>query len=244
LSRHIIGNNEEEAQVSKAIIARDATGRSEVDAFLDEARAVAGPGEGARGRLVFALDATMSRQPTWDLACKLQAGMFDAVAGQGTLAVQLVYFRGLSECRASRFVADATTLRRLMERIDCRGGETQIGKVLAHTRREAEARGVAALVFVGDAAEENIDKLARQAGEIAIRGVRAFMFHEGRNRAAERAFREIARVTRGAYLPFDQRSAGELKALLGAVATYAAGGLKALEKAESGAARRLLADLG
>lgn len=220
------------------------SGRSaEVEAFLRRAAELAPVGAPTRGRLIFALDATMSRQPTWDAACELQAEMFAAAGAVGGLAVQLVYFRGFGECRASRWVADTGALRDLMLRIDCRGGHTQIGKVLSHVRREADRRPVAALVYIGDAMEEDVDRLCALAGELGMLGVRAFMFHEGRHRAAERAFREIARLTRGAYLPFDAASAAELRALLAAVATYAAGGLKALEAASGAAARRLLADL-
>jgi hypothetical protein len=216
--------------------------RSEVDAFLAEAKRIAPP-SAARGRLIFALDATMSRQPTWDLACELQAEMFDAAAAVGGLSVQLVYFRGIGESRASPFVANARALRDLMVKIDCRGGHTQIGKVLAHVRRETEKRPVAALAYVGDAMEENPDHLCQLAGEIGLLGVRAFMFHEGRDPLAERTFREIARLTRGAYLPFDRASAAELRSLLSAVATYAAGGLKALEKRGGAGARLLIPQL-
>ena len=178
--------------------------RSEIDAFLKEAGKIAPPAQ-ARGRLIFALDATMSRQPTWDLACELQGEMFDAAAAVGGLSVQLVYFRGIGESRASPFVANARALRDLMVKIDCRGGQTQIRKVLAHVRREAEKRPVAALAYVGDAMEENPDHLCQLAGEIGLLGVRAFMFHEGRDPLAERTFREIARLTGGAYLPFNAR---------------------------------------
>jgi hypothetical protein len=216
--------------------------KSEVDAFLEKAARIA-PSAQARGRLIFALDATMSRQPTWDLACQLQAEMFEAAGAVGGLTVQLVYFRGFGESRASSWVADARTLRDLMVKIDCRGGQTQIGKVLSHVRREAAKRPVAALAYVGDAMEENPDHLCQLAGEIGLRGVRAFMFHEGREPIAERTFREIARLTGGAYLPFDRSSAAELRALLKAVATYAAGGLKALEASRSDGARRLLPHL-
>ena len=219
-----------------------ATGKSEVDAFLARAARLA-PAASARGRLVFALDATMSRQPTWDLACELQASMFDSAAAVGGLSVQLVYFRGIGESRASSWVADPRALRELMVRIACRGGHTQIRKVLAHVRREAEKRPVAALAYVGDAMEENPDTLCQLAGEVGLLGVRAFMFHEGRDAAAERTFREIARLTGGAYLPFDRSAAAQLRALLGAVATYAAGGLKALEASGSAGARLLLPHL-
>lgn len=220
------------------------SGRAAVAAFLAEARARSPRPEGGRGRLVFALDATMSRQPTWDLACALQAEMFDAAARAGGLEVQLVYFRGHAEARASRWVGDAEGLKRLMAGIACHGGLTQIGRVLEHAARAAKAAPVSALVLVGDAAEEDVDRLCHLAGELALYGTRAFCFHEGRDPAAARAFREIARLTGGAYLPFDARAAGELRALLGAVGAYAAGGRAALEAAGTGAARRLLADLG
>jgi hypothetical protein len=215
---------------------------SEIDAFLGEVKRLAPAGEG-RGRLVFALDATMSRQPTWDLACELQGDMFETAGAVGGLSVQLVYFRGLGESRASAWVANARALRDLMVKIDCRGGQTQIGKVLAHVRRESGKRPIAALAFVGDAMEENPDELCRIAGELGILGVRAFMFHEGRNERAERTFREIARLTKGAYLPFNSASAAELRALLKAVATYAAGGLAALERSKTAGAQRLLPQL-
>ena len=192
----------------------DPAASPEVAAFLD--RLAAGrPAEG-RGRLVFALDATMSRQPTWDLACTLQAEMFAAAADAGGLAVQLVYFRGHGEARASRWVADGAGLARLMAGIACLGGLTQIGRVLEHAEREAARRPLAALVYVGDAMEEDVDRLCDLAGRLGARGTRAFLFHEGGDPAAGRAFREIARLTRGAYLPFDARSAAELRALLGA----------------------------
>jgi hypothetical protein len=213
--------------------------RSEIAAFLSAAKSVVPTGTGA-GRLAFALDATMSRQPTWDSACKLQAEMFDAVGKTGALSVQLVYFRGLGECRASRWVNDTRQLADLMTRIDCRGGQTQIGRVLRHVADEAKQKPVSALVYIGDAMEEDIDKLAVVAGELALRKVPCFMFHEGHDAAAATGFREIARVTGGAYVRFDQNAASELAALLRAVAAYATGGRLALEKSGGAAARRLL----
>lgn len=217
--------------------------RSEIAAFLTAAKSVV-PATTGTGRLAFALDATMSRQPTWDSACNLQAEMFDAVGKTGALSVQLVYFRGLGECRASRWVNDTRQLADLMTRIDCRGGQTQIGRVLRHVADEARAKPVSALVYIGDAMEEDIDKLAVVAGELALRKVPCFMFHEGHDPAAAIGFREIARVTGGAYVRFDQNAASELAALLRAVAEYATGGRLALEKSGGSAARLLLQQLG
>ena len=169
-----------------------------VDAFLDKiARTPAVAPAGSRGRMVFALDATLSRQPTWDLALSLQSRMFETAAASGGLDVQLVYFRGLGECRASRFVTNGGGLAALMQKIDCRGGHTQIGKVLKHVLGETQEKKVAALVYVGDAMEENADALAVTAGELGLRGLKAFMFHEGHDPVAGAAFREIARLTGG-----------------------------------------------
>ena len=97
-----------------------------------------------------------------------------------------------------------------MERIDCRGGHTQIGKIIAHARRETQANKVQALVFVGDAMEEELDGLCHAAGELGLLGVPAFMFQEGNDPVAEQAFREIARLTRGAYCRFDPGAAHQL----------------------------------
>jgi len=226
-----------------SLAAQSKSSGSEIDAFLKQVRQLAPAHDAARGRMIFALDATMSRQATWDIACALQGEMFSAAASVGNLSVQLVYFRGHRESKASRWVNNAEGLRGLMERIDCRGGLTQIAKVLSHAKQEAEKQPLAALVYVGDSMEENMDELCGIAGELGLRGVKAFVFHDGRDAHAEIAFREIARLTGGAYLPFDRNSAGDLKALLAAVATYAAGGRKALEAASSATAKRLLADM-
>jgi hypothetical protein len=204
--------------------------RAEVEHFLNQVKEL-GPAanpQGQRGRLIFALDATMSRQPTWDQACKLQGDMFREAGAVGGLDVQLVYYRGLAECRASPWVAEAERLGTLMSRIHCQGGHTQIGKVLSHARRETEARKVAALVFIGDAMEEPLDDLCMRAGELGLRNVKAFMFQEGYDPICEQAFREVARLTGGAFCRFAPGAAHELAELLRAAAAYAAGGMKAL----------------
>ncbi len=224
-----------------------ASSRPEIEAFVERVRALGpAPTQGKRGRLIFALDATMSRQPTWDSACALQADMFREAASIGGLDIQLVYFRGLGECRASGWVTASERLADLMSRIDCRGGHTQIGKVLSHAREEHAKQRVQALVFVGDAMEEAVDNLCAAAGELGLLGVPVFMFQEGSDPVAESAYREIARLSRGAYCRFDTGAAHELAELLRAVAAYAAGGIKALadlSARKAGGARMLLAQL-
>ena len=224
-----------------------ASSRPEIDAFIERVHSL-GPSSAGdkRGRLIFALDATMSRQPTWDTACTLQADMFREAASTGGLDIQLVYFRGLSECRASAWVAGTGKLAELMSRIDCRGGHTQIGKVLSHARQENARQKVQALVFVGDAMEEKIDDLCAAAGELGLLGVPVFMFQEGHDAVAENAYREVARLSHGAYCRFDTGAAHELRELLRAVAAYASGGKKALAELSArsaGGASALLAQL-
>lgn len=184
---------------------------------------------GQRGRLMFAIDATASREPTWDMACHLQSEMFEETANLGGLDVQLVYYRGFGECRATPWVSNSRDLVERMNRVRCLGGRTQIRKVLHHAMKETKRQPVDALVFVGDCMEEDVDKLCHQAGELGLLGVRAFMFHEGGEPGARRAFEQIAQLTGGAYCPFDAGSARQLKELLSAVAVYAAGGRRALE---------------
>ena len=151
----------------------------DIAAFVAKARAMSPHAAGSRGRLVFALDATMSRQPTWDMACALQADMFREAAALGSLDIRLVYYRGLNECRATGWISDSAQLAKLMGKIDCRGGNTQIGKVLSEARREAVASAVRAVVFVGDAMEERVDDLCVKAGELGLLKVPVFMFQEG-----------------------------------------------------------------
>jgi hypothetical protein len=203
---------------------------AEIRAFLDAARAVPKPASGRRGRLLFAMDATASREPTWDRACRIQGEMFEATKSLGGLEVQLAYFRGFDEFRATKWLASPSALVRSMTSVFCRSGHTQIEKVLRHAIAETKARKIDALVYVGDCMEEDVNRLAALAGELGLLGVPAFVFHEGDDPVARLAFQEIARLTKGAYCPFDSRSARQLAELLGAVAVFAAGGMAALRE--------------
>ena len=232
-----------DAKAEPGSVAPAALSSAEVTDFI--ARVKAMPAAGRRGRLIFAMDATMSRQPTWDMALGLQARMFEAVAAVGGLEVQLVFFRGAHECKASRWTGDAQGLARLMSGVDCRGGYTQIARVLKHVAQETQKQKVDAVVYVGDAAEEAIDTLAGEAAPLAMLGVPMFLFQEGNDPNAHRAFKELARLTGGATCRFGPGAAGELAALLEAVARFAQGGRAALEALADASAQpgaRLLLD--
>lgn len=221
--------------------------RQDVDGFLRQVAALPRvQGTGRRGRLIFAMDATASREPSWDRAAQIQGAMFEATAALGGLDVQLCHYGGYGEFEASPWCASARDLLARMTAVRCRAGQTQLEKVLRHGLAETRRRPVQALVFVGDSMEEDLDRLGRLAGELGVLGLPLFLFHEGRDARAGRAFAELARLSGGAVCPFDTASAAQLRELLGAVAVYAAGGrqaLHALGQQHGGAARQLLRQL-
>jgi hypothetical protein len=191
-----------------------------------------------RGRLIFAVDATASRQPMWDTAVHLQAQMFAAIPSG--LEIQLVYYRG-AECVASRWFSDAAALAVVMRKITCVGGHTQIGKVIRHARTEHQRQKIGGLVLISDACEETPADLYAEAHELG--GVPAFMFLEGNNPHVAEVYAEIGRITGGAYARFDAGAAQRLGDLLKAVAAYAGGGVKALAEQKTEASRLLIAQI-
>ncbi len=182
------------------------------------------------GRLLFAMDATASRQPTWDRACQLQSTMFKATEQLGGLSVQLCYYCGYKEFYRTKWLVSTDSLLRSMSRVSCSAGHTQIDRVLKHAIEETRAQQVQAVVLIGDAVEESPDKLSQLAGQLGILKTPVFVFQEGYDLAVSSVFRQIAHLSGGAYSAFDESSAQQLKELLSAVAVYASGGLKALEK--------------
>lgn len=218
---------------------------SAVQAFLDRVRTLpqAHAGSGRRGRLMFAIDATASRQPTWDRACALQGEMFAATRDLGGLEIQLAYYRGYKEFAATPFLADAAELTRRMAGVRCLGGQTQIGRVLEHALAETRRIRVNALVFVGDAVEEAVDPLAHLAGQLGLHGTPCFLFQEGGSSAVADILRQLATLSGGAWAPFDAASAGALRDLLRAVAVFAAGGTAALARLPGGTARAIAGQL-
>src|SRR5215472_12529233 len=79
----------------------------------------------ARGRIAFVIDATASRELTWDAATQLQAEMFSEAGKLGGLEMMIVYFRGMDEVGASSWTDDARELHHFMGRIRCEGGYTK-----------------------------------------------------------------------------------------------------------------------
>lgn len=214
----------------------------EITQFLQQSRAVSLSVD-KQPRLLFAVDATASRQPTWNRARQLQQEMFRVSGKVTTLAVQLCYFRGFSEFRASRWLTDSAELARLMGLVQCEGGLTQIARLLKHAQSEHRKTPVRALVFIGDAIEENPDSLCNLAGQCGILRLPLFLFQEGNDPLVEQTFRTMAKLSGGAYARFDSNSADLLAGLLGAVASFATGGRAALEEHGSSSAKLLLKQL-
>jgi hypothetical protein len=204
-----------------------------VAALLEKARA-------SRGRLIFAVDRTASREE----AAKI-----------GGLDVQLVHYGG-DEMRHSPWLTDARELVRLMSKVRCMAGATQIAHVLQHVRAEHAREKVDAAVFIGDACEERPQILYAAAAGL---GVPLFCFQEGDgpvvlldrygapaaafdapSQSVETVFRELARLTNGAYAQFNASAAAKLAELLAAVVAFAIGGLNALGNLRSDSARKLL----
>jgi hypothetical protein len=216
--------------------------KGEIDTFLKKSRDIT-QFQSRQPRLLFAIDATASRQPTWDTACQQQQAMFQAVAKTASLRVQLCYYRGFNEFCASPWLDSSERLASTMGQVYCEGGHTQIARLLRHALSEHNKAPIRAMVFIGDAVEENPDTLCQLAGQCGLLRFPLFMFQEGRDGAVETCFRQMSKLSGGAYARFDQHSASALAALLGAAASFAAGGRAALEKQGSESAKLLLKQL-
>lgn len=210
-------------------VSRGGSESADIKAFLDRVAStpVVKPA-GVRGRLLFGMDATASRGPTWDAACQIQGDMFAETAALGGLDVQLAFYRGFKEFRATPWVSSSADLIPFMTRVRCLGGHTQLERLLRYAGRETQKTKINAMVFVGDCLEEPIDDVCAAAGELGMLGVPCFMFHEGPDQRAANAFRQVATLTNGAFCRFDASSAQQLKDLLSAVAVFVAGGRPAL----------------
>lgn len=213
------------------------TANTSVDQFLARvdqhpARSITDTaGSACKGRLIFALDATASRQPTWDSASRLQAEMFSSTREIGQLQVKLCFYRGYDELRSSTWYEDADKLIHAMSAVQCRAGQTQIGRLLNHAlklQQNQQQGSIQALVFIGDCIEESLDQLCHLAGQCGLLKLPLFLFQEGHDPVASDGFAQMARLSSGAHCRFDLNSPERLKELLSAVAIFATGGAAAL----------------
>ncbi|HEX5660112.1 MAG TPA: hypothetical protein VFX59_23110 [Polyangiales bacterium] len=194
-----------------------------------------------RPRLVFALDATASREPAWEAAKATSDALFLALPGQ--LDVALAVHGGSRLKVFSDFVSEPSSLRDRAAGLSCEAGTTRIIEIM---ERCCEAKDVKVLVYIGDVFEESAESAESAATALRLRGTRVLILHDDKRaldvEPSRVVFQRIAKITGGAVLPFDASSVEALRALLEAIAALAVGGVKLLEQraAVLPAARSLL----
>ena len=216
-------NNKHPATNKKPVSAAVKAFLNDADQYLPEKR------DQNPARLIFALDATASREQAWDHACEIQTDMFSAVHEIDSLAVQVCYYRGFRQFHHSQWSTKAKPLQDFMADVHCQGGHTQIEKVLKHALASQKTHPLKAVVFVGDAVEENPDTLCHLAGQMGLLNLPLFIFQEGQDYQVRHVFQQLASLSGGIYAPFNLNSREQLKNLLSAVAVFATGGKSAAQ---------------
>jgi len=185
-------------------------------------------GDPVRPRLVFAVDATASREPAWAAARQVTDALVKALPGE--LDVALAVHGGSRVHTFTGFTNDAATLRDRAAGVTCQAGLTRLLPILAASLKQ---RAVRVIVYIGDVFEESLPNGRRLADELAERGTKLIVLHDTSDRAARRDaeyFWDLAKRTGGCVLPFDASAPGRLRDLLSAVAVYAVGGEKLLRE--------------
>lgn len=193
-------------------------------------------------RLLFSMDATASRDPAWDIARELTGAMFEAIPGE--LDVALAYHSGSRLQEVTPFTSKVSGFQRKIQQVQCHAGLTCLNEVLDHAVNVTRLK---ALIYIGDCFEEEEEYAYFLAGQLKLKGVRVFIFHDTSSEygydttSAGKVFQEIAKRTGGAVFPFDVNSPEVVKALLEAISIYAGRGIKALRASKLDSAQRLLA---
>jgi hypothetical protein len=180
-----------------------------------------------RGHLMFGLDLTGSREASLDTARIATAAMFDAIKTIGSVAVKLVYYRGTHECRAAAWHDDPAAVSRVMQRLSCEGGNTQIARVLRLALAETEH--LDGVIFIGDHCEETAADLTKLAEALGNRSIPLFLFHEcadsnAPSLEAKPLFKRLASLSGGIYHEFKPSSGAVLRELLSSVAAFSSAG--------------------
>ncbi len=177
-------------------------------------------------RLIFAVDATASREPAWSAARQVTDALVKALPG--ALKVALAVHGGGRVHTFTPFTSDPATLRDRAAGVTCQSGLTRLLPILAIGLKQPDVRVV---IYIGDVFEENIDQGRRLTDAMGARGTRLIVLHDTADRGARRdaeVFWDLAKRTGGCVLPFDSHAPGKLRELLSAVAVYAVGGEKLL----------------
>ena len=180
-----------------------------------------------RAKLVFAFDATASREMAWGTSTALTDALLAALPGQ--LDVALAVHGGSKVHTFTGFESDAGKLRDRAAGVRCKAGHTRFLPILL---RVLETEGVGIVVYVGDVLEESHRQARKIAAALGARNIRLIILHDtgSRDVGGEEIFAEMARLTEGAVLPFDASALPRLRELLAAVAVLAVGGTEMLAK--------------
>jgi len=206
---------------------------------MDRYRKHTGNQEGSQEGLGigFLIDATGSREDTWEQAQGIQAKMFKSAAGLQTIRLRLAYFGG--DCLNSPgWMNSPARVAKHMAAVRCRTGLTQIIEGLHSFIQEAPENRAAAIILVGDAFEEDADQAEHAGTMLKKMGIRVFSFIEGNDPTAQSVFQRLAEITGGKFAKFG--SDLPLSDLCEGVALLTSGGEKALDRLKNQNVRRLL----
>jgi hypothetical protein len=195
---------------------------------LGHARPPAATGTPARPRLIFAVDATASREPAWVAARQVTDALVKALPGQ--LDVALAVHGGSRVHIFTEFTNEPAALRDRAAGVVCEAGLTRLLPILSVSLKQPAVRVV---VYIGDVFEENVAKGRQLTDAMGKQGIRLIVLHDTADPAARRdaeLFWDLAKRTGGCVMPFDASSSGRLRDLLSAVAVYAVGGEKLLRE--------------
>ena len=215
------------------------------DAFLDKVRAakVVKPLDRSAvpkktPRLVFAFDATASREPAWDEARQITDRLFCSLPGG--LDIALAVHGGNTVHTFTPFSSDARSFRDQAAGISCIAGMTRLCTIL---RRTIDAGGVKVLLYIGDTYEEDSAEAFALADRCKLHGIRVLILADRADAHALEVFHGIAARTDGAVLDFRAVPLKDMGDVLEAVAALAAGGRKLLEGKGTKGAQLLLSHL-
>src|SRR5271165_2696119 len=182
----------------------------------------------SRPRLVFAVDATASREPAWAAARRVTDALVKALPGE--LDVALAVHGGSRVHTFTAFTNDARTLRDRAAGVSCQAGMTRLLPILATTLKQQSVRVV---IYIGDVFEESLPHGRDLADSLGARGTKLIVLHDTSDNGARRdaeIFWDLAKRTGGCVLPFNANTPDRLRDILSAVAVYAVGGEKLLRE--------------
>ncbi len=187
------------------------------------------------GRLIFGLDLTGSREPSLEHARIATAAMFDTIKAIGSVAVKLIYYRGLRECRAGVWHSNPSVVCESMLALSCESGETQIARLLGAVL--AEQSSISGVVFIGDHCEDSPGELQRLSQMLGEKSVPLFVFHEcddhdKRSLKAKPIFKKMAELSGGVYVEFRPDSGVVLRETLATVAAFSVAGTEGVRQVE------------